>query len=318
MKAVILLTLVIILLRLPDVSLATNCKVVEYTDRNEVVCVGVSADAKTEKAKILSQKEIEKRDELLQAYNKLKEEIERLRNEKNVAKLSSRSNQPKVSSIKAHTIETTGKYYSISITCDVDSERSGNASVTIVGKNRDGVELVSVPLQGIVVAGRDSEITGRTSLWAQRYLDIRTWEAKQVNVSTESPKTESYFDSERLLNSQIEKAERLQRDLEYYQTGVRTGPIYASSAATFGSTTVNTVQSSVTGATGDIIELPASMGKISFPHKTHQEMFDCTKCHVNGSGQIAGFGKDWAHKICKGCHSEMKKGPTSCKDCHRK
>lgn len=70
----------------------------------------------------------------------------------------------------------------------------------------------------------------------------------------------------------------------------------------------------------DVIELPASFGKVTFPHKKHQEMLkDCKKCHTAAvPGKIAGFGKDWAHKTCKGCHTEMKKGPTSCKDCHKK
>jgi len=70
---------------------------------------------------------------------------------------------------------------------------------------------------------------------------------------------------------------------------------------------------------GDIMEFPASMGKVSFPHKKHQELLkDCKKCHEKGPGKIAGFGKDWAHKTCKGCHSEMAKGPTSCSQCHKK
>ena len=69
----------------------------------------------------------------------------------------------------------------------------------------------------------------------------------------------------------------------------------------------------------DVIELPASMGKVSFTHKKHQEALkDCKKCHEKGPGKIAELGKDWAHKTCKGCHVEMKKGPTGCKDCHKK
>ena len=70
----------------------------------------------------------------------------------------------------------------------------------------------------------------------------------------------------------------------------------------------------------ETIELPASMGKITFAHKKHQEMLkqDCKKCHEKAPGKIAGLNKDWAHKTCKGCHAEMKKGPTSCKDCHKK
>ena len=70
----------------------------------------------------------------------------------------------------------------------------------------------------------------------------------------------------------------------------------------------------------DVIELPASMGKVSFPHKKHiEQLKECTKCHANSTGgKIAELGKDWAHKTCKGCHAEMKKGPTSCKECHKK
>jgi cytochrome c553 len=75
-----------------------------------------------------------------------------------------------------------------------------------------------------------------------------------------------------------------------------------------------------TALAADVIELPASMGKVTFPHKKHQEMLkDCTKCHATAAGgKIEGFGKDFAHKTCKGCHTEGKKGPTSCKDCHKK
>ncbi|MGD0584227.1 MAG: cytochrome c7 [Oryzomonas sp.] len=74
-----------------------------------------------------------------------------------------------------------------------------------------------------------------------------------------------------------------------------------------------------TAFAADVMEFPASMGKVTFPHKKHQDMLkDCKKCHAGAPGKIEGFGKDWAHKTCKGCHSEMGKGPTSCKDCHKK
>lgn len=69
----------------------------------------------------------------------------------------------------------------------------------------------------------------------------------------------------------------------------------------------------------DVIDLPAKNGNVSFPHKKHQETLkDCKVCHEKAPGKIEGFGKDWAHKTCKGCHSDMGKGPTSCKDCHKK
>lgn len=71
-----------------------------------------------------------------------------------------------------------------------------------------------------------------------------------------------------------------------------------------------------TSFAADVIEMKKG---VKFNHKTHSEALkDCTKCHANpGGGKIEGFGKDFAHKSCKGCHVEMKKGPTSCKDCHR-
>jgi len=61
-------------------------------------------------------------------------------------------------------------------------------------------------------------------------------------------------------------------------------------------------------------------GKVSFPHKVHQILLkDCKKCHGESPlGKIEGFGREWAHKTCIGCHKETKKGPTGCKDCHKK
>jgi hypothetical protein len=71
-----------------------------------------------------------------------------------------------------------------------------------------------------------------------------------------------------------------------------------------------------TAFAADMIEMKKG---VKFNHKSHQELLkDCLKCHskVEG-GKIEGFGKDLAHKTCKGCHADMKKGPTSCKECHK-
>lgn len=72
----------------------------------------------------------------------------------------------------------------------------------------------------------------------------------------------------------------------------------------------------------DIVEFASpKMGKVSFPHKVHQIMLkDCKKCHEKEKkpAKIEGFGKEWSHKTCTGCHKDMKKGPTGCKDCHNK
>lgn len=72
-------------------------------------------------------------------------------------------------------------------------------------------------------------------------------------------------------------------------------------------------------AASDVIEYPSTFGKVTFNHKAHIELLkDCKKCHAGAPAKIAGFNKDLAHKTCKGCHTEMKKGPVGCKDCHKK
>jgi hypothetical protein len=78
-------------------------------------------------------------------------------------------------------------------------------------------------------------------------------------------------------------------------------------------------------AVPETIVLPASKGKVTFPHKLHQETLqDCKKCHENGLGKIAELGKSWAHDVnCKKCHIDMnragmKTGPIKCDDCHMK
>ncbi len=74
-----------------------------------------------------------------------------------------------------------------------------------------------------------------------------------------------------------------------------------------------------TAVAAEVIEFPATMGKVTFNHKKHQESLkECKLCHEKGPGKIEGFGKEWAHKTCKGCHEEKKAGPTKCSECHKK
>lgn len=77
-----------------------------------------------------------------------------------------------------------------------------------------------------------------------------------------------------------------------------------------------------TAMASDVIMLKAKNGDITFNHKKHADAKmakGCTACHdTDKGGKIAGLGKDWAHKTCKGCHEEMKKGPTKCGECHKK
>jgi opacity protein-like surface antigen len=69
-----------------------------------------------------------------------------------------------------------------------------------------------------------------------------------------------------------------------------------------------------------VVVLPAKNGDVTFNHLKHKDVKgNCTACHENEKGgKIVGIGKDWAHKTCKGCHEEMKQGPTGCTGCHVK
>ena len=88
--------------------------------------------------------------------------------------------------------------------------------------------------------------------------------------------------------------------------------------------------------------LKTSAGKkpAKFPHKAHQDMMECAKCHhtKNADGSQGPYAagqeakceschaspkdyKDVAHKNCKGCHKDGfngKNGPTKCAGCHVK
>lgn len=59
-------------------------------------------------------------------------------------------------------------------------------------------------------------------------------------------------------------------------------------------------------------------GGMKFNHVKHQVKNGgaCSACHEKDPGKIAGFGKDWAHKICIECHDTFGEGPTKCDGCH--
>ncbi len=71
----------------------------------------------------------------------------------------------------------------------------------------------------------------------------------------------------------------------------------------------------------DMVTLKTKMGDVTFNHKVHGEQAGCKACH--GDATPAKFslgGKDAAHKLCQGCHTEKKMGPAAnkCMECHKK
>jgi len=71
----------------------------------------------------------------------------------------------------------------------------------------------------------------------------------------------------------------------------------------------------------DTVTLAAKMGDVTFNHKVHGEQAGCKACHPAAPpAKFALGGKDPAHKLCGGCHTEKKMGPQAnkCMDCHKK
>lgn len=74
----------------------------------------------------------------------------------------------------------------------------------------------------------------------------------------------------------------------------------------------------------DVIEFNASMGKVSFPHKKHQEMLKaegCKACHpALFQMKEEKLGKEKAHKACGDCHAKGKgpKTTSECMKCHKR
>jgi hypothetical protein len=67
--------------------------------------------------------------------------------------------------------------------------------------------------------------------------------------------------------------------------------------------------------TANVVTYESKKGEITFNHQTHQERFDCSKCHEGTPAKIE-VDKDYGHKTCVSCHKEMN-GPMKCNDCHK-
>lgn len=72
------------------------------------------------------------------------------------------------------------------------------------------------------------------------------------------------------------------------------------------------------GGSGQDVVYPARNGNIRFSHKMHSGRLECRACHGPGEPGTIAINKDVAHRLCKGCHAEMKAGPTKCGECHKK
>ncbi len=78
------------------------------------------------------------------------------------------------------------------------------------------------------------------------------------------------------------------------------------------------VDSAQKAVSPESIVLEASYGNVTFPHALHQDSYECSTCHGEGTPGLFGLDKDKAHALCRECHKQEGAGPTGCKDCHKK
>jgi predicted CXXCH cytochrome family protein len=68
----------------------------------------------------------------------------------------------------------------------------------------------------------------------------------------------------------------------------------------------------------DVITFRAKKGEVTFSHTSHVKgQGTCKTCHDRKGGKIKGLGREWAHKVCRGCHEAIMVGPVQCEGCHK-
>lgn len=69
----------------------------------------------------------------------------------------------------------------------------------------------------------------------------------------------------------------------------------------------------------DVVTIKTTNGSITFNHKAHQGRLECKVCHKDATPTKLHLQKDFAHRLCRGCH-EIRRGnaPVKCDACHRK
>lgn len=264
MRCFICLLAVLIVAFSIEQLIAFDCKVIEYEDRDEAVCEG---EATTQVSNGYARN--------MEIRSNIYSEIPKYQSPSDIKFIAAgyELSGLVVMASSDNTRDGNSKFKT-DFKCDVYSESLDNIVVTIVGKNRDGFEVISLDIIDAVKNGKHAVITGSKTIPAQQYYDSLVWEPQKLSANdTVLPLRQSSGDIYTGINSN--STARNDTDLIVMKKGVK------------------------------------------FPHNDHKSSFSCSKCHGASTGTIEGFGKDYAHKTCKGCHAEMQKGPTGCKECHK-
>lgn len=177
----------------------------------------------------------------------------------------------------------------IDVTCNVTGKADDYVDFLLYGINQNGERITTTLVSGHIDGNGSADLTKHFIAEFGKFINVRRWEpdktSKLVLVS------QLYLSDEKETTLRAAQLRKAVEDYEAQLSGSR--------------------------RPDSDIKLFASMGSILFRHSTHTS--SCSDCHSESTpGRIKELGKDWAHKTCKGCHSEIKQGPTSCKDCHKK
>ncbi|HJV64902.1 MAG TPA: hypothetical protein VJ550_04125 [Geomonas sp.] len=70
----------------------------------------------------------------------------------------------------------------------------------------------------------------------------------------------------------------------------------------------------------EVINIKMGWMILPFKHWEHQKRVknDCAQCHTGKVGVIQGWGPSTAHDLCIPCHEAEEKGPSECRQCHKR
>jgi len=175
----------------------------------------------------------------------------------------------------------------VEVGCEVTGRASQYVEFLLQGLSMSGETLVTTGINGYFNADGIANLKKTFTVEYGKFINTRKWEPDRSNSSVLIAKGYIFNEKDLLLRTAQIKEEITEREL----------------------------QSSGSWSNRDYIAMKRG---VNFSHGLHQRRYDCTTCHKNtNGGPIAEFGKDWAHKTCKGCHSGRSEGPTSCKGCHK-
>lgn len=161
----------------PKIVETENGFVVEYTGTPEVKKDELGRDGLTKSQREEISRELETT--ITRLKGKVAEAERQIQERQNRPKLE---DDIKVSSVKTIELERAYNYVTYSIKVDIDNKgEHGEVFVRLIGRNREGYEIHSLYLSGIIERHGSRTLTSTTMLTFQQAMDVRTWEVASVN-----------------------------------------------------------------------------------------------------------------------------------------